>query len=213
MSIATYSELQTAVASELNRGDASAKVADWILMGESRLNRDLRMLDMVTTASGALSTASRMLTLPDLFQDKIQFRITDPLTELTWVPPERLMEYSCEESATAQPKRYTITDSIEFDRIPDTEYAYVFKYYKGYRLSAADDTNYLLTNYPQVYLFAACIYGAMFFRDFVYAHELDGLLRAEMIGVKRAEAKRKGTSAALLVTEMNAGQSYDIERD
>lgn len=210
MTISTYSELKTAVASELNRDDLTAKVPEWILMGESRLNRDLRMLDMITTQTGNLSTSARTLALPTLYQDKVQFRIDSPLTELMWVSPSRILDYVSQTSTTGQPKFYTVTDTIEFDRIPDSAYAYTLKYYKGYRLTGNTDTNYLLTNYPQAYLYAACLYGAMYLRDVDHAQQLSGILVSEIRDIRRAEARRKGTDGARLVTELGIQRTYNI---
>ena len=212
-SIVDYQSLKTAVADELNRDDKDSLLANWIVMGESRLNRDLRMLDMIQTETGTLSTAARTMALPTLYQDKIQFRINDPLRELIWVPPSRLMKYAPEVDTGGTPRYYTVTSTFEFDRVPDSAYSYTLKYYKGYRLSASSDTNYLLTNYPQAYLYAACLYGAIYMRDSEHAQTLNGLLISELRDIKRAEARRKGTDDARLVTELNTRQTYSIDNE
>lgn len=213
MAISTYGELKTALADHLHRGDLTSVLPDFILMGESKLNRLLQLRDMVQSQTGNLSTSVRTLALPTLFQEKIQFRITDPLRELTYVPPGRLMEYSDEENATGEPRRFTITSQIELDRIPDSAYAYVLTYYKGYRLSGDSDTNYLLTNYPQAYLYAAQVHAANYMGNFQRAQLMSAQLASEIAEIKRAEAKRANKDGATLITELNARRTYSIDHD
>src|SRR5215471_6767496 len=50
MSITTYSELQTAVATWLDRADLSANAADFITLFEAAANRRLRVRDMLSAA-------------------------------------------------------------------------------------------------------------------------------------------------------------------
>lgn len=213
MTISTKSELKTALADELHRDDLTSKLDDFILMGESRLNRSLRMLDMVTTQTGTLSTASRTLALPERFAERVQFRINDPLRELIWVPPSRLLDYVDEENASGEPRFYTVTSTLEFDRVPDAEYSYTLKFFKGYRLTEDGDTNYVLQNYPQAYLYCSLMYGLNYIRDFDTAAAINGQLISEINSIKRAEARRNGASDALLVTELNTRATYSIDRD
>ena len=54
MAISTYSELKTAIADWMARSDVSGSAADFITLGEARLNRLLEVVATTTTdASGA----------------------------------------------------------------------------------------------------------------------------------------------------------------
>lgn len=213
MTISTLSELKTAVADEVKADDISDKLARFVLMGESKLNASLRLLDMVTTQTGNLSTSVRTLALPTLYLDKVRFQIDDPLHELIWAPPARLLSYVSENTTSGEPKFYTVTSTFEFERIPDSAYAYTLLYYKGYRLTDDADTNYLLTNYPQAYLFAACMYASLHLRDFEHAKAMSDLMVAEVKSIKRLEARKKGEHEALLITELSTRQPYDVDHD
>ena len=219
MAISTFAELKTALASELHRSDLTSKIPDFILMAESRLNRELRMLDMITTQTGTLSTSVATLALPTRYADKLTFRINSPLSELIWVPPIRLKEYvSTLTGNTGQPQYYSVSDTFEFERIPDQAYSYTLKYYKGYRLAVDADTNYLLTNYPHAYLYTSLIYAAVYIRDFSLAQGMEAMMfgptgkGGEVATIKRDESRRKGTDDARLVVENLSRQSYDITR-
>ena len=67
MAISTYSELQEAVASWLNRSDLTTTIPDFITLAESRLNRTLRLRVMETTTTLSLTASSRTVALPSAF--------------------------------------------------------------------------------------------------------------------------------------------------
>lgn len=212
MSIATYAELKTALADYLHRSNLTAKLPDFILTGEGRLNRELRMLDMIQTQTATLSTLVRTLALPTRYADKINFRINSPLYELIYRTPKQLEREMSEIATTGQPKFYTVTDTFEFDRLPDSAYSYTLKYYQGYKLAQDSDTNYLLTNYPQAYLYASMKAAAIWIRDWTVVNAMEGLLRDEIAAVKKAERVRKSAGQAQLTTELNTVSRYSIDQ-
>ena len=215
MAITNYGELKSELAEWLHHNGAkvTARAADMILMGESVINRELRLLDMIATQTGVLDTSTRTLALPERYAERITFRLDSPLRNLTYVAPDSLDAHFNEVDTTGEPKRYTVTDAIEFDRIPDAAYSYTLKYYRGYRLADDIDTNYLLTNYPQLYLFAAMRYGSIYIRKPELAMEIEPLLQREFASLKKAEAKRKGTAEAQLSTEIGRRAGYNIDTD
>jgi hypothetical protein len=215
VTIATKTQLRAALGGGdglLHRTYTDAKLDEFILMGESRLNRALRMLDMIQTQTGTLSTSVATLALPTRFADRIQFRINDPETELCWVAPSQIKEYSADLTTSRMPRRYTVTDTFEFDAIPDSAYSYTLKYYQGYKLSLDSDTNYVLTNYPQAYLYAAAIDGAIYQRNFDLAQSMAGLLKTELASIKSGERRRKGQDDARLETEFGGTYRYSIDQ-
>jgi hypothetical protein len=213
VSIATKSELRAALGGSsglLHRAYTDAKLDEFILMGESRLNRVLRMLDMIQQATGTLSTSVATLALPTRFADPIQLRIDSPLTVLRYVPPAHVKDYVADLTTSRMPRRFTVRDAIEFDAVPDSAYAYTLTYFQGYKLTADADTNYVLANYPQAYLYAAAIDGAIYQRNFELAQTMTGLLRSEISSIKSAERRRKGQDGATLETEFAQRGRYNI---
>src|SRR3990172_339251 len=62
MSIASYSELKTAVGNWLNRDDLTTYLADLVMLGEKKVYRDLRIRAMETALSSTI--ASGVIALP-----------------------------------------------------------------------------------------------------------------------------------------------------
>ncbi len=212
MAISTFGELKTALADHLHRSDLTALLPNFVLMGESRLNRELRILDMITPQTGTLSTSVATLALPTRYADKLMFRVNSPLYELQWVVPSLIKQHAVALTDTGQPRFYTVTDTFEFERIADQAYSYTLKYYKGYGLSADADTNYLLTQYPQAYLYAALSHAAIYIGDMDMASQMNAVTGAEIVTIRRAEARRKGTDDAVLTTENHFGERYNINQ-
>jgi hypothetical protein len=114
----------------------------------------LRTRDMESRNEYTLSTADRYLAIPDNFIQMRQMRI-------------QVGEYECPmESHTPGsltvypgigiPKNFAVSDQIEFEIVPDSDYTVEIQYYeKPLPLSSSNTTNSILTNYPNIYLFGA----------------------------------------------------------
>ncbi len=156
MAISTYSELKTAIQSWSQRGSAiSSVVADFVTLSESQIRRDVRCRAMVQTATGTLSGAT--LALPTRFIEAISVTLSD--TRLDYVDPASFDQIPDETHSY-----YTIRgDNFEFG---STTGDYSISYYQSFAaLSGASDTNWLLTNYPDIYLFSGIAEAAIWLRD------------------------------------------------
>ena len=151
MAISNYNELKTAINDWGKRNDAQAKVDTFIDLAEADIWRDLRIKEMQTRDTGNLS--GRTLALPADYLEARKLRLaTTPPRELTFRVPEA-MNISNESGV---PTDYTITDQIEFNKTPDSTYAYELLYFKKLTaLSSSNATNAALTNYPMVYLYGS----------------------------------------------------------
>lgn len=167
MSISTYAELQTSVQNWLHRGDLAAIVPDLIMLAESRINGDLdaRLQDSVAN----LSCVANQATVP-LPTDIINMRHisveTDPIRTLKYVAPDQYNILYPSNSA-GMPEIYTvIATDIYLNPIPDSAYTMQAIYKaKVPALSVASPTNWLITNYPHVYLYGALCEAAPYLKD------------------------------------------------
>lgn len=198
--ISNYSELQTEMASWLHRDDLTAKLPDFIQMGEDVLNRKLRTLDMETRTTSAMSTTSRFMALPAGFIEMISMVIQDPAQEILYLPPRKMREYVTSETDTGTPTHFTIKDQIEFDVIPVSAYSLEQHYRKEYDL-ATDTTNWLLTNHPELYLHACLVPAALYARDAELLTMATGLRDEGIAAVNRVEARKRGSGMAYLRAE------------
>ena len=93
MSIANYTELQTAVANWLDRDDLAARIPEFISLCEARFNRTLRLrametLDTTVSTVGGTST----IALPTGYVQMRDFHLTtSPLTQLQYLAPEMMV--------------------------------------------------------------------------------------------------------------------------
>lgn len=162
MSITTYNELKTAVANWLKRGDLTSYVADLIQMGEARLNRNLRLFQMENEATITFVDGQAYNSLPTGFLDVVDFYYSDTLVQIDQLPIRTLNEYKS--SSEGRPKAYAISGTILYERPSDSSYTGKMRYIKKWDI-AADATNWLLTNYPDAYVFSALAEAEPFLKN------------------------------------------------
>lgn len=162
MAISTYAELQTAVASWLNRSDLTDRIPDFITLAESGLNRRLRLRVMTQETSLSTTISSRTVPLPTAFiEPLVLWRLETDRYPMVCRLPE-MMAISTTEG---RPEYWAVDETLVFERPCDAVYSLIFRYVKGFALSDSATTNWLLTNHPDVYLFATLVEAAPYLRD------------------------------------------------
>lgn len=163
MALSNYTDLQAAVASWLHRSDLASIIPDFIALAEKRINGDLdaRLQDTVTTLTTVASTPT--VALPT---DAINIRSlvvqSSPNEVLDYLTPDQFnTQYAW--ATTAQPRAFTIIGSlIYFGPTPDAAYSVKCFYKAQVPALASSGTNWLMTNYPNVYLTASLIEAAKY---------------------------------------------------
>jgi hypothetical protein len=161
MSITTYAELKTALATWLNRSDSDidARAAEFIALGEGRMRGDRRLRLRVSMFETTLVTVAGTSTvlLPGDYQQAVSiYRDGDPKRPLTQMSGEQLASIYAG-NTSGEPSAYTVQGYyLKLGPTPDAAYTlYMLYYYSFPALSVSQTTNALLTNYPNVYLYAA----------------------------------------------------------
>lgn len=173
MSLDTYANLQTSIADWLARpGDSTtATVApDLIKLFEARFIRKMLKHNCVLQMEGrATATMSgQFLARPTdwIGQRGMKITSTDPDRKLDYATPDYIATMYGS-SDLGLPKFYTIVDSeYMWGPSPDGGYTVENLYYKFAALSASNTTNWLLTSYPDLYLFGALLEAEGYFRNF-----------------------------------------------
>lgn len=212
MAISTYAELKTAIANRLHRTDLTDLIPEFINYAESVVGGDPDSISMdalpgirtknqhkrVTT-----SIASQYLDIPsDLLAIKDMQINNDPVQPLDFLSP-KLMTAKYPSSPAGTPKAYTMHgDEFQFSHIPDTSLTLEISYLARYTAFSADgDTNWLLTNHPHAYLYAACIAGASHIDEdpskyaALYKSIADGINQTERNGVYGANLSSRPATA------------------
>jgi len=160
MSITTYAELQTAVVNWLHRDDLSAQIPDFITLAEAKLKRELRTREMEKRATTDVS--GEYTELPsDFIEIRSAYLNTDPKQQLKPMPPSDIRSRWMG-STTGKPEVFAIVgDEILLAPSPDGTYEIELDYYAFSPLSELNTTNWLLTKYPDVYLYGALVEATM----------------------------------------------------
>jgi len=166
MAIGTYTELQAAVSSWLDAGtDVSTNVTNFIALGESWLNAELPLIFQEETDATITGTpASRSLTLPARFVEAMSLRLTT-FAEERELRPDIAGQMPLS-TISGTPSAWAVDGpaSIQLDRPCDQAHTFSLRYRKKLDI-ATDSTNWLLTNYPNAYLYASLVEAAMFTPD------------------------------------------------
>jgi hypothetical protein len=155
MSITTYSELQTAIASWLGHGLFTANIPDFIDLFESVANRRLRTRFQETTSTVTMTGGSGALPADFLQQRRVTWAGSTKV-ELDYVEPSYIQS-AYPTDAAGTPQVYTIEGSTIYVRpSSDTNLTLVY-YAKIPALSDSATTNWLLTSHPDLYLFGSMV--------------------------------------------------------
>lgn len=167
MAITTYTELKTALANWSHRSDLTSYLDDFIDQTESFFTYPPTkpgeagiggIRANITRATGTLSAGTATLARPSDFLEAYRLVLTGNnggVLEFLGAEELRLAF----RTGTGKPCFWTVSDVIEFDVAPDAAYAYELSYYPSYEaLSGSNADNWVLLNYPNVYL-AGCMFN------------------------------------------------------
>lgn len=161
---ATYSELKTEIAGLLHRSDLTASIAGFISRAEARINRAVKPRAAETEATLTGVVSSRFIALPSGFNGAIALWIEqdgerDALQN-------RLPEDLDITSSNGTPCDWAIDGTnVAFDKPCESADTFYLRYFAKFALSDAAPTNWMLTNVPDLYLYASMIEASMFIRD------------------------------------------------
>lgn len=166
MALANYSDLQSSIADFLNRDDLTSVIPDFITMAEARLNREVRHWRM---EDRAIATVDAQYTaLPNNFLEPIRMSLTTGDTSIMEVVSvQEMTDLRAKALNTVgKPRAYAILDqSIEVFPTPDGDYSLEMVYYETLPDLATNSTNWLLTNYPDAYLYGSLLHSAPYLQE------------------------------------------------
>lgn len=198
----SYTTLKVSVASWLAQSNISAGdsvVDDFIDMAEAEVNRRLRVRFMESALS--LTATSATVALPDDYMGLRAIHIEgDSRYSLEYRAPEQLNSL---DNSAATPSFYTIRgDNIVFPADPSSTITVAGTYYaKPAALSTSNETNWLTTNFPQVYLYAALKQAAIYTSNDADVQKYSALLDGALAQVKEADDLERYGPAPVMRSE------------
>lgn len=157
MAITDYSSLKSTIASYLARSDLDGIIPTLIQLGELRLQRDLRIRQMLVVAQATMTGGASKVGLPaDFLAMRSMHLDTNPVQSLTYMSPNVIYR-DTPVTSSGRPKFYTVLASeFQFSPIPDGNYTAEMLYYaKPAFLSDTNTSNVFIAYAPDALLYAA----------------------------------------------------------
>lgn len=173
----------------VNSATTDATVQGWIQLAESKFRRELATLDN-EERSRATVPAGGFIALPDGYNGlREAYVIGSPNKPLTFISPSQLTDYG---DLTGNPWFISIVDG-QFKFSPDAEgdEVEVIYFRKLASLSGAAPTNYLILDYPDVYLSGVLAVAQKFLRDDVDASQHIAIVDGWIQDMKEQDLRRK----------------------
>ena len=144
MALTNYGELKTAIAAWLNKSNLTSVIPDFIAMAELDMRRDLRLAVMETLATGTLS--GETLAHPDRFVEARRLVVGDDVYAYRTPEEYQLLADSSQKVFTSIGQSIYILGGTAGD-----DYSLIYK--AGLAALTGDgNTNWILTNAPDIYL-------------------------------------------------------------
>lgn len=191
--ITNYTNLKTELAKWLERsGDTEVtnNVDGFIDLAEARLNRELMGLRKTTVSDATLTgtISSRNIDISSLaFLAPVSLVLT---TDDQYKPLRPYVAGTKRLGTTnGYPAAWAMNgDNIELDAPCDQAHTFVFRYHQALDI-ATDSTNWLLTTWPDAYLFESLKQAAIFFKDIEAAQGYGTIAQQAIDEIKRVELK------------------------
>lgn len=199
MTIATYSDLQTAVTSWIARDDSDfiGRVTDFISLFEAQANRRLRVRQQETTSS--LTPSAGVATIPTDFLDWRRVTWTGSVPrELEYVHPSYL--HALFPTRAAGTPRYFTIEGTSLTVAPSDNTVLTFDYFaKIPVLSNSNTTNWLLTASPDLYLFGSLSQAHGFEKNYEALAAWAARTEALFTEIESLDSKTRGPSAVRVI--------------
>ncbi len=187
--VTTYAQLQADTARWLVREDLTADIPDFVVLCEAAMRRDLHSLSQEVIDDNFTINA-RTVPLPTDYIERRSIslnQVSEPRS-LDYLPPNRLRS-SKGFSEAGTPRAYTIEgQSITFMPEPTGTFVATLVYMASLTKLVNDaDTNWILTNAYDIYLWGTCFQGSVFIEDVEKQNRFGGLYRKAVDDLNRVD--------------------------
>lgn len=190
----TFATLKTDVAEYLHRTDLTAKMATFIALAEAALFRELQIKDLAVSVTG--TTTGEYATLPADFGTVVRLTATVGDSEYN-------LDYKAKDYTTtlSYPNSYSLENNKLRIFGTSTGQAYRLYYIANIApLSDTNTTNWLLTNAPDLYLYATAMEAAKYIKDTNEIQLLAPMVSGLVESVRRlSERKGQPTSGSMQI--------------
>jgi hypothetical protein len=190
MPISTYSELQSEIAAWLHRANLTDRIPVFIQLAEERIKKLLRVREMLSEQSLAVTADNAEVALPARFIQMRSLRISGSNADevLTYQPMAALQNI---DPNAGTPKYHSYNDDALFlSPTPSSDQTLIADcFVMPAALSAEAPTNSLLTAYPSIYLQGGLREGFLYTRNREQAAQAEQLFMQAVNEANKASRK------------------------
>ena len=186
----TYTGLLAEVADTLIRDDLTSVIPTFVAAAEAQLNRDVRHWKM--EAIDTSSVNGRYAAIPSDWVETIRATMNDK--PLALMSRDDMQRQRSKDSASGAPLNYAhVAGQIELYPTPDAAYDLELLYIQSVPALATNETNWLLTLAPDLYLYATLIESAIYLKDEERLTAYAAMYKSKLEALN--SASRKATSS------------------
>jgi len=171
----SYDGLKASVADFLNRGDLTSVIPDFIALAEAQMTRRFAgrarqglpvPRRLVIRADTAIAAGTEYVPAPPDMHGPIDF-LLDGETVLDYLDSTNLQQEKQRAQVTGSPRWYALVGSaLQLYPVADQDHAGELTYVARIpALSASNGSNWILTDYPDAYLYGALVQSAPYLKD------------------------------------------------
>ncbi|MEZ0602939.1 hypothetical protein ACAX43_12410 [Paraburkholderia sp. IW21] len=184
LSFDSYDDFQNVVATYLQRANLTAQIPVFIELAEARLKTLLQTLDqqIALPYSVTPSVGTNVIALPSDFGAMLHATYDD--CELNYVSPEQIDKRKWNQYA----QEYTITGNklILQTYVDGTSELTMYYYATLLGLSDANESNWVLEDYPNIYLYATLFEAVTYIKDDEEMQKWQGMLSEAVTEAQQA---------------------------
>lgn len=195
--IVDVASLQSTFAAYTKRGDTATMLPFWLSLAEARINRDLRVSEMVTRVNPYVVSSEFQAVPPDFAGIKSIRLLDAPTWDLDFIEPDQMAHQAMESHGVQSPYlKYYTYEAGNFWFGPPVQQSWncELKYYAVIPSLATNNTNWLLAQRPDIYLFALLREAYDFYEDDEQLQKYDQRLVDAIRNANAADRKKKAAS-------------------
>jgi hypothetical protein len=203
MAISTYAELLASIAATVNRTDLTAIIPDFVVIAESEIAEDVRLREGVTISTIATVANQDFVALP---ADWLGFvYIKQAGKPLIYEPADRVRR-GYQDAGTVS--RYSLEGAkLLLLPTPGAVVTLDVSYYARIPALSAANANWLLTKYPQIYLYKAVSCAFRHLMDADRAEYWDGLYKQQVLKATSANVRALSSGAPLVIRSRQSARA------
>jgi hypothetical protein len=166
MSISTYSELQAAIADWMNRSDLDDAIPNFIALTEANMKKRFFTMGSESVATYEVVAGENRVPVPDSYMGIRSMHVQSSINSVLRMVSMDKLKASYASATTGIPEVFTVaSDYFVLAPTPDGEYVLELDYYRFDALSDTNTTNWILTHYPDLYLFGSLAEAKGYIKD------------------------------------------------